>query len=107
MMLSLLGRPSSVASLSRTCQLSLTTAPFLISRCIHALLERCHADTLEGIEELFFGGAVLDVDIDYLGHHAGHVFGREGRAEDLTDAGITAAVAAEGDLIELLTFLVD
>ena len=76
-------------------------------RCIDALLERVDTDAAVGIEEAFFFGALLDVDLDDLIDHIGHVRLGEGWAEDLRQAGVTAGAAAERYLIELLAFLVD
>src|SRR3989338_3931234 len=98
--------PSSVASLGSRCQLSSISWPFLMIRCIYALLERVDANTAEGVEETLFFGAALDIDLDDLVDNISHVRFGERWTEDLRQAGATASAAAEGHLIELLTFLV-
>ena len=69
--------------------------------------DRVDTDTAVGIEEAFFFGALLDVDLDDLVDHVRHVVLSEGGAEDLRQAGFTTGAAAERYLVELLTFLVD
>src|SRR5690606_29725284 len=72
MMSSQLGTPSRVASLASRCQVSSITWPFLMIRCIYALLERVDTDTAEGVEELLVFGALFHVDIDDSLDHVGH-----------------------------------
>src|SRR5690606_19742262 len=103
---SLLLTLSRVASAGSRCQVSSRIWPFLMIRCIDALLERVDSDTAEGVEEGFFFGALLDVDLDQLVDHVGHFLLGEGRAEDLRQAGLAAGAAAEGHLVELLALLV-
>src|SRR5690606_10604870 len=97
---------SRVASAGSSCQVSSSTSPFLMIRCIDALLERVDSDTAEGIEEGFFFGALLDVDANQLFDHVSHLLLGKGGAKDLRQCRVTACTATDGHLVELLTFLV-
>src|SRR5690606_1765780 len=98
---SLLLTLSRVASAGSRCQVSSSTWPFLMIRCIDALLERVDPDTAEGVEEGFFFGALFDVDLDQLVDHVGPLLLGEGLAEDLRQAGLAAGAAAARDLVAL------
>src|SRR5690606_6579091 len=97
---------SRVASLGRSSQVSGTTWLSLMISRIYALLERVHANALVGIDEALFRGAVLQIHVDQLLHYGGHLIGGKGGAEDLADGGVTAGLATQRDLIELLALLV-
>src|SRR5262249_9825875 len=75
---------------------------------IHAGLERCHADTAEGVEEAFAVLALGDVGVEDASWRLRDFRLRHGRTDDLADRGIVAAGgAAERDLVPLLPALVD
>src|SRR5690606_40674483 len=93
-------------SLVSISQVSGTTWLPLIICCIHALLERGHTNALVGIDEALLRGAILDINVDQLLHHSGHLDRGEGGAEDFADGRITAGLATQRYLVELLTFLV-
>ena len=74
---------------------------------IDTLLEDFDADAAVGGEEFFTGLAMVEIGVDHFLDHIGHVFGGEGRAQDVAYAGVMAGGAAQGHLVELFAFLVD
>ena len=80
--------------------------PALMSS-IELLLEGRLAEAAIGVEEALSVLAPVEIDIEDRLHRIDDALGREGRADDVADAGILVGAAAEGHLIELLAFFVD
>src|SRR5689334_5013136 len=85
---------------------SATLTPFLMSG-IELLLEWGQAEAAIGVEEALALLAAVEIDIDDRLHRIDDAVGGEGRADDVTNAGVLVGVAAERDLVELLALLVD
>src|SRR5262245_31673717 len=74
---------------------------------IKALGQGRETDSPVGIEETLTLVAPLQIGVDHAFDGTDHPVAREGGADDLAQARILGAAAAEGDLVELLAFLVD
>src|SRR5207248_161436 len=83
-----------------------TNAPFLMSG-IDALLERLMAEAADGIEETFAGLSLLEIDVDDLFDRIDDLVLAECGAQDLADARIFRARAAELQLVIFDALLVD
>src|SRR5690606_18798723 len=89
------------------CQsLSMMDSP-LMSLGIDALLERGEADTGIGVDELLVPLAVLHVDGEDFFDHVRHFVLVERGPEHVAETGVVIGAAAQLDLVELLTLLVD
>src|SRR5665647_18321 len=73
---------------------------------IDACLEWRNAQAADSIDEAFFRGALLHINIDQALHHVGHFFRRKGRPNHAAKAGIVALLAADADLIPLRTVFI-
>src|SRR6202789_584192 len=94
------------ASSAAVTNVSSASRPSLMSD-IDALLERGDADAAHGVEETFVSFARIEIDADHVLHLVDDLVDREGGAEDLADAGILRARAAQLKLVEFDTLLVD
>src|SRR5674476_1533577 len=72
---------------------------------IDACLEWRNAQAADSIDEAFFRGAFLHIDIDQALYHVGHFFRSKGRPNHAAQAGIVALLAADADLIPLLSLI--
>jgi len=106
MILPCAGTPLSRASLSSRCHWLSAMAPSMITLPIDALLERVHANALVGVDKRLVFEAFFHVELDDVFHHIGDLIRLERRAQFLADTGFPVTTAAQGDLVELLAFLV-
>src|SRR5262249_21462415 len=74
---------------------------------IELLLEGRLTQAAIGIEEALVRLAPIEIDLEDRLHGIDDAVGREGRADDVADAGLLVGAAAEGHLVELLALLVD
>src|SRR5262245_16477011 len=77
------------------------------SRAIESLLERLRADAPPGVEESLSVAALRKIGLDDGVDRLRHGFGAEAGSDDRADRCVVLGVAAERNLIELGTFLVD
>src|SRR5690349_2964668 len=81
-------------------------APFLMTG-IGGLFERGHAEAAIGVEEAFAVLTFCEIDVDDALDRIRDLMLAERRAENVADAGVFRAGAAELELVELDAFLVD
>src|SRR5512144_544482 len=101
------GRSVRLYASGSSVQRSSTSAPFLMSCGIDALLERIDADAAHRVDEGLLGFPALDENVDDLRDHVGHFGGGERRSDHLPERGVEALRAADRDLVPLLAALVD
>src|SRR4051812_40500066 len=92
--------------ISRICIFS-SLVLLLDRRCVHVVLEGCHADTTYGFDEFFRLDAFAYVDIQDAFDHGRHLVCRERWSDDLADRTFIALCATQRDLVPLRTVLVD
>src|SRR5690348_14799266 len=74
---------------------------------IDGLLERGGAGAAVGVEEALAILAFAQVDLDQLLDGVGDLVGRQGGTEDMAQARVLFAGAAQRELVELLALLID
>src|SRR5690554_3823297 len=78
-----------------------------ITSGIDPLLEWFNTNTAIGIQEGFFLGPFVDIHINDLGNHFGHLVPCKRGPQDLANGSLMMGIATETDLIELFAFLVN
>src|SRR5258705_6934160 len=101
------GTSASVDASRNSVQRSSTIVRPLMSCRIDAILEGVEPDAPDRVDEPLVLVPVLDVDVDELHDHLGHLGRRERWSDHLAERRVVTLRAAKRDLVPLLAVLVD